>query len=156
MRLNRATSRGYSIDDKFWLMVERRGDDDCWHWLGGVGPKGYGKASLYRLVIGAHVLSWIVNTGDITNGFLVCHSCDNPTCVNPKHLFLGTHDDNMKDMDSKGRRRICEQHPFAKLDWDKVRDIRASGESSRSIANRLGVSHKAILAVRNNQTWVEL
>ena len=94
--------------ERFFQKVDKSGNLDfpeCWLWTGGKTSKGYGSFSYYqgRSAIGAHVSSHLFHLGEIPNGMRVCHSCDNPPCVNPEHLFLGTNSDNMKDMFSKGR-----------------------------------------------------
>jgi hypothetical protein len=78
---------------------------DCWMWEACVSSNGYGSFKLYpkKPSIGAHVASYILYKGDIPNGMIVCHSCDNKFCVNPNHLSLGSHQDNSRDMFAKNR-----------------------------------------------------
>jgi hypothetical protein len=93
---------------------------------------------------------------------LVCHRCDNPSCVNPEHLFLGTHRDNARDMLDKGRsydRRaaMLGERRAAKLDWEKVREIRRLAEGGahpRALAQEYGVTPANIRAVLKGKTWV--
>ena len=86
---------------EFWFRVDKR--QDCWLWLGSVNNYGYGTLGHNKKVILAHRYAWEITNGAIPDGLLVCHSCDNPPCVNPDHLFLGTHTDNLNDCISKGR-----------------------------------------------------
>jgi hypothetical protein len=76
----------------------------CWEWLGSVSSDGYGKCKRKGVTYRAHRLSYLVFKGDITEGLFVCHHCDNPLCVNPEHLWLGTHEENELDKTAKGRR----------------------------------------------------
>ncbi len=89
-------------------MIPFDGSTDCWLWTGGTDKDGYGQCHAARVakdnnVTRAHQLSWVMMNGPIPAGMLVCHTCDNPTCVNPAHLFLGTNKDNVHDMINKGR-----------------------------------------------------
>jgi HNH endonuclease len=95
------------IEEKFWSKVDL--SKDCWVWKGFCDRDGYGKKFL-RLTDGkleqfAHRVSWIITHGCIPEGMCVLHRCDNPPCVRPDHLFIGSQNDNNKDMQAKGRQR---------------------------------------------------
>lgn len=88
----------------FWTKVHKLGPDECWEWLGSKDKDGYGRYNMKPTRYGAHRISYQIENGTIPPGQVICHTCDNPGCVNPKHLFAGTQLDNIKDMDNKGRR----------------------------------------------------
>lgn len=96
-----------TVEQRFWAKVDRRGPDDCWLWAASLNNWGYGRFRLNGRARSAHVIAWTLARGDIPAGLFVLHNCpsgDNPACVNPGHLWLGTHQDNMDDMARKGRR----------------------------------------------------
>lgn len=109
--------------DRFWNKVEKT--DLCWLWQGGRHPDGYGIYKVNGQAWQAHRFSSLLD-GRNPKGWCVCHHCDNPACVRPSHLFLGTHKDNMRDMMAKGRNRQPkgEQNGFSKLTADIVISIR--------------------------------
>lgn len=136
--------------------------DDCWLWMGAKKPSGYGNMYLFGKYIGAHVGSYRLFIGDIETGMHVCHKCDNPSCVNPSHLFLGTPKENLDDMKSKGRARGAvaggESHPMAKLNSISVEAIRCNrknGVSLKTLSQLFGVSVATISLVCNNKLWKE-
>jgi hypothetical protein len=96
--------------EMFWERVNIKTKDECWEWLGSKrGPQGYGGYTIHKNTFYAHRLSWIYIYGDIPKGLYVCHKCDNPICVNPYHLFLGTAKDNAQDRENKCRGRFSKQ-----------------------------------------------
>lgn len=86
---------------RFEERIDKSGE--CWIWTGSYSPSGYGRASRGLKKVRAHRAAYELYVGPITDGLHVLHKCDNPACVNPAHLFLGTHLDNMRDMETKGR-----------------------------------------------------
>jgi hypothetical protein len=151
------------IAARFWSKVNKAGGEACWEWQGGRTPdRGYGLLGVTfkpnRYVV-AHRISYELNCGPIPAGMKVCHKCDNPPCVRPDHLFLGTQQDNIEDMRKKGRAARGAKHFRARLDPDKVRDIRrshAAGESVASIAKRIGVRPGTVYAVLTGKTWTHV
>lgn len=138
------------------------GPDACWPWTGPRHRAGYGRVwqdGAYRY---AHRVAWEEANGPIPPGLDICHTCDNPPCGNPAHLFAGTARDNLRDASGKGRLRGWtdgrrgEAHPAHKLTWAKVRDIRArAGQSQRALASEYHVSQVAIHFILTGKTWPE-
>lgn len=92
------------IQAAFWKRVDRRGDDECWPWTGGKSAHGYGRLWHAGKTRVATRISWeIANGQEFPEGRLACHSCDNPECVNPRHIWPGTQSENLKDCVAKGR-----------------------------------------------------
>jgi HNH endonuclease len=147
----------------FWTHVDTNHPSGCWVWDDGRFKSGYGRFYLreQRRVMLAHRLSWELRHGQIPKGLFVCHHCDNPPCVRPDHLFLGTPKDNTADMHSKGRAGVPrgENHPQAKLKVKQVlmiRDMLSSGVPVKQIAGQFGMSERAILDIKNGKKWREL
>jgi len=128
--------------------------DGCWRWLGHLDKNtGYGLMYFEGRRMGAHCASYLLHVGEISEGFYVCHHCDNPSCVNPDHLFLGTQLHNMADCVLKGRNAHGERAGQAKLSSAKAEYIRGSVYSHKYLAEKFGVSPAAIYCVRAGKTW---
>lgn len=151
---------------RFWAMVDVGNVDDCWNWKASCMRGGYGGFKYYinpldrktRKQISAHRFSYIITNGDIPRGLLVCHSCDNPKCCNPKHLFIGTQTDNMRDMVFKGRsgNNSGTRNGRAILDEGKVKDIKkliANKKTDVEIACIYAVASSTIWQIRRGNNW---
>lgn len=148
-----------TIEDKFWPNVLRT--DTCHLWTAYVEPAGYGKLRVGNTNQRTHRIAWQLHTGmPVPDNLLVLHKCDVRNCVNPEHLFLGDHEDNVRDMDEKGRRAKSslrgEQCSSAKLkekDVVKIKRLLAEGQSLASIARRYNVTPTPIFKIKNKQSW---
>lgn len=146
---------GLTLEERFWRYVKR--EEGCWRWLSYIDPLGYGRLNYQGKPMLASRISYMIHFGNIPDGMAVCHKCDNPSCTNPDHLFLGTQADNVADMERKGRARkrgkSGTEHRSAKLTDDDVRAIRSNGKSDAENAAIYGVSGATIHAVRVGKTW---
>ena len=144
------------IQQRFWDKVKKT--NSCWFWIAGKIDKGYGRINLgkNKLCL-AHRFSWILKNGKIPNGLFVCHKCDNPSCVNPSHLFLGTNKENIKDMYNKGRAPNTkgENNGRAILTWQNVKRIRSliNKYTLAEIAKKFGVSHGCVSHIKFGRNW---
>jgi hypothetical protein len=138
-------------------VVRRSADPDaCWEWTGAENNKGYGIIVVRGRRWSTHRYSWFIHKGPIPDGMQVCHTCDNPPCVNPDHLFLGTHAENLQDASRKGRMHPGSRHGMARLseaDVQWIRRLHLMGESGTSIAGRFEVHPNTIYSVLKGQSW---
>lgn len=144
---------------RFWNKVDVRGEDDCWEFQGALNSTGRGAFSIGRKNIKAHRYAYETKVGAIPDGMLVCHHCDNGKCCNPKHLFLGTMADNVRDMINKGRKRVLrgDDDPKSKLNSGQVLEIvhlyKTGFFTQPHIARMFGVSRSAIESILNGYNW---
>lgn len=146
-------------DPLFWAKVDTSGD--CWLWTGYLDRQGYGRVGRKgRNPMGAHRYAWELTNGPIPEGKVIRHSCDNPPCVNPVHLQLGTQRDNIADRQRRGRHRPGrfpgEAHHSHKLTNADVLACRAAydaGEKVSVLARRYGLNHKSMYQVVTRRTW---
>lgn len=133
-------------------------DSGCWDWIGAVDAKGYGRFFIAGETRRAHRASYIMHRGIIPSGQIVMHRCDNPGCVNPEHLFVGTYSDNANDMHSKGRGNNPrgERHFKSKLknkDIPEIKALRKSGMKIKPLAEIYKVGTSTIRAVIKGRSW---
>lgn len=144
--------------DRFWSRVQKT--EKCWNW-NSKSSHGYGSFPYFKNGVlknyRAHRVSWMISNGDIPQGKVICHKCDNPSCVRPDHLFLGTQRENILDMVSKGRGGW---NPNNKLNHELANEIRRLRNektfSYKELAEKFGVSKKLIIMVVKNRIWVEV
>lgn len=147
---------------RFWSRVNKT--KSCWLWSGAPGSDGYGEIFINRKSLPKHIrthrVSWILHFGEIPDGLHILHRCDNPPCVNPKHLWLGTNKDNMSDMTIKGRRACGEKHGKSKITEKDVRRIRALYASGkylyRQLGKKFGLSLPATSLAARGITWAHV
>ena len=145
------------INERFWKFVQKD-NSGCWIWTGRkTGPKNflYGSFRVGNVEIRAHRVSYQLLRGSIPVGFMLLHSCHNRLCVNPYHLKIGTHLENMNDRMQTGRTARGERSR-SNLTSDQVREIRASNESQETIASRFGVGQSTISRIVLRQVWAHI
>ena len=152
------------IDVRFWLEVDKAGEDECWLWKRAPSSNGYGRIRVKETgkEESAHRVSWWLSNDKkpIPKGMVIMHSCDNKLCVNPKHLSLGTLKDNTQDMIRKGRAKFVRfagsTNGNALLDEDKVRFIKLSGLKHTELGKMFGVSPSCIADIRKGRSWTHV
>lgn len=163
-----------TISERFWSKVDKAGP--CWLWTDKPDPDGYGQLRVTGRNIRAHRLSYTLAYGPIPDGLDVCHHCDVPLCVRPDHLFIGTHADNVRDMDQKGRRNPARgdksgsrkhperqvrgtRHGMARLteaDVVAIRESIARGIRQSDLAAQYGVSRALVTLIKQRRLWAHL
>lgn len=166
--------------DRFWSYVAKV-DVGCWEWIGTRVPAGYGQIRFRRKNLSAHRLSYQIHHGHDPGRMSVCHSCDNPSCVRPEHLFLGTQVDNIADAMSKGRVSCGAKHaatiPSGENHWSRlkperlargvqngrarltesdvveIRKLRAAGVARKALAARFHVAPERIWYIATGRGW---
>jgi hypothetical protein len=143
-------------------------ESGCWEWTASLDKKGYGQLSQdttgdtvgvrvgKRKPLKAHRLSYEIHKGSIADGLSILHACDNPACVNPDHLSLGTHTDNMQQMLGKGRHCHGENSHHAKLDASAVLRIHADPRKQAVIAQEYGIGQQSVSRIKKENTWKHL
>lgn len=143
--------------ERFWALTHRPAGE-CWEWLGRKDERGYGRIGFYgKPNRRAHRVAWALTHGPVTEGMCVLHRCDNPGCVNPDHLFLGTQLENIADRDRKSR--TANPPSRKKLDVEQVRLIRSlarSGWTQEQIAAEFPVSRGNVSKIVNRRSYTNV
>lgn len=141
---------------KFWSRVEKKDDNSCWEWLGSFDKDGYGQMrdGVKKVQDRGHKFSYKLHFGEIPKGMCVCHSCDNRGCVNPKHLFLGSHKDNQNDKVDKNRHAKGEIQGSSKLTEEQVNEIRnRANEGYRKLCIEFKIVPSTVYRIWHGQAW---
>lgn len=148
-----------TLEERFWEYCSKDDPQSCWEWQGGTNNYGYGRFSFNNHKVLAHRVSWEIHFGPIPDGLGVLHHCDNPLCVNPNHLFLGTHQENMADKIKKRRHNFGQRNGAAKLTRDDViaiRDRASHGSTYSELADYFGVKKETIAGIIHRRSWRHL
>ena len=151
--------------ERFYSKVDKT--DTCWIWnAAGRGKSGYGAFKLNGKVVNAHRFSYTINKGEIPDKLFVCHTCDNRKCVNPEHLFLGTHSDNMKDAYKKGRLKLPEKSRFknghipnssilkTKEEVDSIKKMIKERKSTlKALSEELNLPYQLLKDINSNRVY---
>lgn len=148
-----------ALSKKLWQRVTK--GPSCWEWTGMVQAGGYGRIEVtvsfkVRKHALAHRVAWELTYGPIPEGMYVCHRCDNPRCVRPEHLFLGSAADNNHDMRDKGRAAAGPRHALAKLTYEQVAELRrrlTDGEPTAEVAAAFGIRPATANNIARGKTW---
>lgn len=148
--------RSETIEQRFFKYVKKT--KSCWNWIGSLNHAGYGQFFYNGRPIVSSRYSWIMHHKEIPKGLFVLHKCDNPKCVNPKHLFLGTQIDNIKDCIKKKRSRYHkgEEKTLAKItenDVKEIRNIYNNPHSASQLGKLYGISKSNILNIVHRKAW---
>lgn len=153
------------VKERFDEKWEPDPETGCWKWTASKFKGGYGKFRLDGRMLYAHRIAWKLYRGEIPKGegalgTCVCHKCDNPSCVNPDHLFLGTHNDNMEDRNKKGRAAKGSKHGRAKLSKKEVIEIRRLADegtlTQREIGKLFGTAQHMVSKIKLRKRWKHL
>ena len=147
--------------ETFWSHVTIKGVDDCWEWNGALLKKGYGQLGTAKGHFVASRIAWFLSNRKQPGRFLVCHTCDNPPCCNPRHLFLGSYQDNENDCVKKGRQyhaqgEKCGRSKLKNADITKIRQMYLMGYNMTDIGNQFEVSQTQISRIIKYQRWAHI
>ena len=151
MRKMRLQKCGSLMDRFFSRFVQLA--NGCWQWRSHTDKDGYGLLPGNGRATRAHRLSYEIHNGKILDGLIICHRCDNPGCVNPDHLFVGTQKDNAQDALKKRRHYVGEKNGRSKLTKEIVKEILHSSLSSQQLADKFGVTKRTINNAKRGKSW---
>lgn len=140
----------------FWAKVDVKGPQDCWLWKGRRDPEGYGKVNFQGRTLRVHRLAFFLSGGLLTEDQNACHTCDNPPCCNPSHLFAGTQKQNVDDCVNKGRKPKGSNHWKHKLTEELVAELRRDWENGmgcRKLARKYGISLTNVKLIQTGKAW---
>ena len=149
---------------RFWSKVDIKSEDECWTWKDSTVPRGYGHISIESRPYYAHRISYCISYGDIPDGLLICHKCNNRSCVNPKHLYAGTSKDNIRDSINAGTFSEFphfrgDNSPTSKLTSIQVlqiRDLIDAGVRHKDIAKQFNIGRSTVTGIHNKLIWKHL
>lgn len=145
-----------SLEDRFNQYVVRN-ESGCWDWIGAGGSTGYGSVTYKTKRISAHRISYELYKGKIQKGLFVCHTCDNRKCTNPDHLFLGTIQENLKDMRDKKRHNLGSKNARSKLTEEEVVSLRKMNRvryfEQQELSKHFDITRSAVSFILNNKSW---
>lgn len=145
------------LEERFWSKVACGKPGECWPWLGGTNNCGYGTFSVDGRTQRAHRFVYVLTWGDVPPGLCVCHCCDNPRCVNPHHLWLGTRYANMRDCAAKGRWSCGDRNALTKEQVVVLKRRLAAGSYTQAeLARGLGVTRQAVSNIKNGRSWAHV
>lgn len=147
-----------TLEQRFWAKVDRGDPDACWEWTAAKVPRGYGRIFSSGRLIYSHRLSYELNVAPIPSGLDILHTCDHPPCCNPRHLFPGTHAQNMADKVIKGRQSHGEQVATKLTDGDvlEIRRLCEGDLSQETIGQLYGVTKQMVSLIKLRKAWGHL
>lgn len=139
--------RWIPFEPYFWSLVDKSGD--CWIWTGNIDARGYGRVHKDNRRQRAHRVAYELSIGEIPEGLLACHSCDNKRCVNPSHIFIGTQKDNMQDWTKKGLNKAVVNGIFSKKGddhWKRTeRGIKYTEEWAKKLSHEFSIGKRKVI-----------
>ena len=152
--------RYVSIKERILSNIWIYSETGCWEWQGCKTKDGYGVIKIKGRTKRVHRIAYRIFNGDFDPSLCICHKCDNPSCCNPNHLFVGTQKDNIRDMVAKGRSNKGEKNPLSKLTKEDIFDIRRlyriGNLTQQEIADKFGVNQQTISKIVNRKNWKHL